>query len=53
VSLKKSYEKGSLTLPHAKDAAYPYARISNILYHNEKMIREKETKSNSKSTFIT
>jgi hypothetical protein len=43
VSLKKSYEKSSLTLPHAEDVAYPYARRSDILYHNgRKMIREKK-----------
>jgi hypothetical protein len=43
VSLKKSSEKGSLTIPHAKDVSYPYARRSNILYHNgRKIIREKK-----------
>jgi hypothetical protein len=39
--MKKSSEKISLTLPHAEDVAYPYARRSNILYNNgRKMIRE-------------
>jgi hypothetical protein len=40
---EKEFWKSSLTLPHAKDVAYPYARRFNTLYHNgRKMIREKK-----------
>jgi hypothetical protein len=41
--LEKSPERGSLTLPHAKGVAYPYAKRSDTLYHNErKLIREEK-----------
>jgi hypothetical protein len=43
VSLENILERGSLTLPHAKGVAYPYAKRSDALYHNErKLIREEK-----------
>jgi hypothetical protein len=43
VSLKESPERGFLTLPHAKEVAYPYAKIPDTLYHNgRKLIRDEK-----------
>jgi hypothetical protein len=43
VSLKKSPERGSLTLPHAKDVAYPYAKRPDTLFTNgRKLIRDEK-----------